>query len=47
MSEMKLSVMFGMIENAKEELNIADFSLSQTSINQVFLYLSKIAAMNL
>ncbi|CAO1401467.1 unnamed protein product [Diamesa hyperborea] len=47
MSDMKLSLMFGMIENAKEELNIADYSLSQTSINQVFLYLSKKAAMNL
>ena len=47
MSEMKLSQMFGVIENAKEELNIADYSLSRTSINQVFLYLSKKAAMNL
>ena len=40
-SDIKLSLMFGIIENAKEELNIADYSLSQTSIGQVFLYLSR------
>ena len=46
-SDIKLSLMFGIIENAKEELNIADYSLSQTSIGQVFLYLSRKGAINL
>lgn len=35
------SLMFGIMEEAKERLNIADYSLGQTSLEQVFLYLTK------
>lgn len=44
MSDLKLSLMFGMIVNAKYELKIVDYSLSQTSIGQVFINLSKKSA---
>lgn len=35
------SLMFGIMEEAKERLNIDDYSLGQTSLEQVFLFLTK------
>lgn len=35
------SLMFGIMEEARERLNIADYSLGQTSLEQVFLFLTK------
>jgi ATP-binding cassette subfamily A (ABC1) protein 3 len=33
--------MFGLMEGAKQELEIDDYSLGQTSLEQVFLFLTK------
>lgn len=35
------SQMFGLMEDAKERLNISDYSLGQTSLEQVFLFFTK------
>lgn len=37
----KWSHMFGLMENAKANLNISDYSLGQTSLEQVFLFFTK------
>lgn len=39
--EVKWSSMFGLMESAKKSLNIEDYSISQTSLEQVFLSLTK------
>ena len=38
---LKWSHMFGRMEDAKEKLNISDYSLGQTSLEQVFLFFTK------
>lgn len=38
---MKWSIMFGLMETAKETLRIEDYSISQTSLEQVFLSFTK------
>lgn len=40
-ADIKWSQMFGLMEDAKDRLNIADYSLGQTSLEQVFLFLTK------
>lgn len=40
-SSVKWSEMFGLMEEAKTRLNISDYSLGQTSLEQVFLFLTK------
>ena len=39
--DVKWSQMFGLMEDAKERLNISDYSLGQTSLEQVFLFFTK------
>lgn len=38
---LKWSAMFGLLETAKKSLNIEDYSISQTSLEQVFLSFTK------
>lgn len=38
---LKWSSMFGLMESAKKTLNIEDYSISQTSLEQVFLSFTK------
>lgn len=38
---MKWSTMFGIMETGKEQFNIESYSLSQTSLEQVFLSFTK------
>jgi ATP-binding cassette subfamily A (ABC1) protein 3 len=40
-AQIKWSHIFGIMEDAKESLGIADYSLGQTSLEQVFLYFTK------
>jgi ATP-binding cassette subfamily A (ABC1) protein 3 len=40
-SDMKWSTMFGIMEEAKNNLNIDDYSLGQTSLEQIFLLFTK------
>lgn len=40
-SDLKWSTMFRLMEDAKNRLNIEDYSLSQTSLEQVFLSFAK------
>lgn len=40
-SNMKLSTMFGIMEADKDALNIESYSLSQTSLEQIFLSFTK------
>jgi ATP-binding cassette, subfamily A (ABC1), member 3 len=40
-TQVRWSLMFGIMEEAKQRLNIADYSLGQTSLEQVFLLLTK------
>ncbi|XP_052759277.1 phospholipid-transporting ATPase ABCA3-like [Galleria mellonella] len=40
-SSLAWSRMFGIIENAKRELNIEDYSISQTTLEQIFLQFTK------
>lgn len=40
-TSLKWSTMFGMMEVAKRKFNIEDYSLSQTSLEQVFLAFAK------
>lgn len=40
-TNMKWSTMFGIMESAKEQFNIESYSLSQTSLEQVFLSFTK------
>jgi ATP-binding cassette, subfamily A (ABC1), member 3 len=40
-TKIKWSHMFGLMEEAKTRLNISDYSLGQTSLEQVFLYFTK------
>lgn len=40
-NEVKWSSMFDLMETAKRELGIEDYSLSQTTLEQVFLSFSK------
>lgn len=35
------SQMFGLMEDAKQRLSISDYSLGQTSLEQVFLFFTK------
>lgn len=37
----KWSYMFGLMEKSKASLNISDYSLGQTSLEQVFLFFTK------
>jgi len=39
--DLKWSAMFGLMETAKKSLNIEDYSISQTSLEQVFLSFTK------
>ncbi|XP_063401544.1 phospholipid-transporting ATPase ABCA1-like [Mytilus trossulus] len=41
-SEIKLSYVFGQIESARQLLNIEDYSVSQTTLDQVFINFAKI-----
>lgn len=41
MSEMKWSAMFGIMEAYKDSLQIENYSLSQTTLEQVFLAFTK------
>lgn len=41
-NETKWSKMFGLIESAKESLEIEDYSIKQTSLEQVFLAMAKL-----
>lgn len=41
-SDLKWSTMFRLMEDAKVSLNIEDYSLSQTSLEQVFLSFAKL-----
>lgn len=38
---MQWSHMFGLMEDAKQRLPIADYSLGQTSLEQIFLFFTK------
>ena len=40
-TDLKLSRMFGLMEIAKQKFDIEDYSLSQTSLEQVFLAFAK------
>ena len=40
-SSMKWSTMFGLMETAKQTLEIEDYALGQTSLEQVFLFFTK------
>lgn len=40
-TNVKWSHMFGLMEEAKVRLNISDYSLGQTSLEQVFLFFTK------
>ncbi|XP_053658365.1 phospholipid-transporting ATPase ABCA3-like [Anopheles marshallii] len=40
-SELKWSTMFGLMEQAKKTLDIEDYALGQTSLEQVFLFFTK------
>lgn len=40
-TKIKWSHLFGLMEEAKKSLNIADYSLGQTTLEQVFLYFTK------
>lgn len=40
-THVKWSQMFGLMEKAKNSLNISDYSLGQTSLEQVFLFFTK------
>lgn len=40
-TELKWSTMFGLMEDAKRQYNIEDYSLSQTTLEQVFLSFTK------
>ncbi|XP_052859969.1 phospholipid-transporting ATPase ABCA3-like [Anopheles cruzii] len=40
-SELKWSTMFGLMEEAKKTLDIEDYALGQTSLEQVFLFFTK------
>lgn len=40
-TQVKWSQIFGIMEDAKEQLNISDYSLGQTSLEQIFLYFTK------
>ncbi|XP_065093714.1 phospholipid-transporting ATPase ABCA3-like [Ochlerotatus camptorhynchus] len=40
-SGLRWSAMFGLMESSREELEIEDYALGQTSLEQVFLYFSK------
>ncbi|KAL7030128.1 hypothetical protein ACKWTF_006533 [Chironomus riparius] len=40
-AQLKWSQIFGIMEDAKDKLGIADYSLGQTSLEQVFLYFTK------
>lgn len=40
-TDIKWSSMFGLMEDAKSRLNINDYTLGQTSLEQVFLYFTK------
>jgi len=39
--DLKLSEVFGMLQTAKEELDLEDYAVAQTSLEQVFLFFSK------
>lgn len=41
-SNLKWSAMFGLMEEAKVKFNIEDYSLSQTTLEQVFLSFAKL-----
>lgn len=41
-SNAKWSAMFGLMEEAKQKFNIEDYSLSQTTLEQVFLSFAKL-----
>lgn len=40
-NKIKWSHLFGLMEEAKASLNISDYSLGQTTLEQVFLYFTK------
>lgn len=40
-TDLKWSTMFRLMEDAKDQYNIEDYSLSQTSLEQVFLSFAK------
>ncbi|KAL9700794.1 hypothetical protein quinque_004235 [Culex quinquefasciatus] len=40
-TDLKWSAMFGLMESHKEQLNIEDYSLGQTTLEQVFLFFTK------
>lgn len=40
-TNIKLSDMFGLMEDAKQRLSIADYYFGQTSLEQVFLFFTK------
>lgn len=40
-TDLTWSEMFGLMEKAKASLNIEDYSLGQTTLEQVFLYFTK------
>lgn len=40
-ANIKWSQMFGLMEDAKARLGISDYSLGQTSLEQVFLFFTK------
>ena len=40
-TDLKWSAMFGLMESYKEKLNIEDYSLGQTTLEQVFLFFTK------
>lgn len=45
-AEVKWSEMFGLMEDAKHRLDISDYSLGQTSLEQVFLFFTKYQRIN-
>ncbi len=40
-NDVKWSTMFGLMEDAKQKLNIDDYALGQTSLEQIFLMFTK------
>jgi ATP-binding cassette subfamily A (ABC1) protein 3 len=40
-TDIKWSQIFGIMEDAKASLNILDYSLGQTSLEQIFLFFTK------
>lgn len=40
-TQIKWSQIFGIMEDAKAQLNISDYSLGQTSLEQIFLFFTK------